>query len=154
MGPRQGIIDKLIPIREKSIPKQESDRTKVLKYLKFEGIHAWHAVGFSTPKERLMKTLIALVVAFLFVFTDSKASKPEDDNLIGNGKNKSLFVVRAKKKFVGATVEVYSSQGKLVTTQNLYKRKMIIDFADVKKDTYTIRMVKGGATKEFHFVKI
>jgi hypothetical protein len=101
-----------------------------------------------------MKTLIALVVAFVFLITDAKASQREDDNLIGNGKNKSLFVVRAKKKFVGATVEVYSSQGKLVTTQNLHKRKMIIDFANVKKDTYTIRMVKGDASKEFQFVKI
>jgi hypothetical protein len=111
-------------------------------------------VGIGTPKERPMKTLIALVVAFVFLFTDSKASQPEDDNHTGNGKNKSLFVVRAKKKFVGATVEVYSSQGRLVTTQNLHKRKMIIDFADVKKDTYTIRIVKGDSSKEFHFVKI
>ena len=102
-----------------------------------------------------MKTLITLVVAFVFLTTDShRLPSLMMTTIIGHGKNKSLFVFKAKKKFVGATVEVYSSQGKLVTTQNLHKRKMIIDFADVKKDTYTIRIVKGDATKEFQFVKI
>jgi hypothetical protein len=100
-----------------------------------------------------MKTLIALVVAFIFLTTDSRATVQSDDSSISHSKNKSLFVFRTKKKLVGATVEVYSSQGKLVTTQNLSKRKTIIDFADVTKDTYTIRIVKGATTKEYRFVK-
>lgn len=100
-----------------------------------------------------MKTLIALAVAFIFLTSDSRAAVPSDETILGHGKNKSLFVFRAKKKFVGATVEVYSSQGKLVTAQNLSKRKMIIDFGDVTRDVYTIRIVKGAETKEFQFVK-
>lgn len=101
-----------------------------------------------------MKTLITLVVAFVFLATVSPAAVPADDTIIGHGKNKSLFVFKAKKKFLGATVEVYSSQGKLVTAQNISRRKMIIDFAYVKKDTYTIRIIKGDAKKELQFVKI
>jgi hypothetical protein len=100
-----------------------------------------------------MKTLIALVVAFIFLTTDSQGAGSGDNTIVGHGKNKSLFVFRAKKKFAGATVEVYSSQGKLVTAQSIHKRKMIIDFGDVSKDIYTIRIVKGAETKEFRFVK-
>lgn len=99
-----------------------------------------------------MKTLITLVVAFILVTTDSRGAG-SGDNMFGHGKNKSLFVFRAKKKFAGATVEVYSSQGKLVTAQSIHKRKMIIDFGDVTKDIYTIRIVKGAETKEYRFVK-
>lgn len=100
-----------------------------------------------------MKTLITLVVAFILLTTNSLAAMPNDETIIGHGKNKSLFVFRAKKKFVGATVEVYSSKGKLVTAQSLNKRKMIIDFGDVSTDTYTIRLVKGASTKEYRFIK-
>ena len=100
-----------------------------------------------------MKTLTALVVAFIFLTTDSQGAGSSDNTIVGHGKNKSLFVYKEKKKFAGATVEVYSSQGKLVTAQSIHRRKMIIDFGDVSKDIYTIRIVKGAATKEFRFVK-
>jgi len=99
-----------------------------------------------------MKTLIALVVAFI-ITTGTTAVVARDSNVVGHTKNKSLFVFKAKKKFVGATVEIYTSQGKLLTTQSMSKRKMVIDFGDVTEDTYTIRIVKGDATKEFHFIK-
>lgn len=98
-----------------------------------------------------MKTLIAVVVALLIV-TTGKAAKPEDAIIIGQVKNKSLFVYKTQRKFVGATVEVYSSNGDLLTAQNLEKRKLIIDFRSAVKDTYTIRVVKGNQMREFQFV--
>lgn len=101
-----------------------------------------------------MKTLIALVVAFTFLLSTELAARPGDSRIIGGHvKNKSLFVFKAKKKYVGATVEVYSSQGTLVTAQSLRKRKMIIDFGDVRQDTYTIRITKGSSKKEYQFIK-
>jgi hypothetical protein len=99
-----------------------------------------------------MKTLFAAVVALMIV-TTAKAAKPEDAIIIGQTKNKSLFVYKTQRKFVGATVEVYTSNGDLLTAQNLQKRKLIIDFGSVLKDTYTIRVVKGNDIREFQFVK-
>ena len=98
-----------------------------------------------------MKTLLAVVVAMM-IFTTGKAAKPEDAIIIGQTKNKSLFVYKTQRKFVGATVEVYTSNGDLLTAQNLQKRKLIIDFGTALKDTYIIRVVKGGDTREFQFV--
>jgi hypothetical protein len=62
-------------------------------------------------------------------------------------------VYKAQKKFVGAMVEVYTSNGDLLTAQNIQKRKLIIDFGYALQDTYTIRVVKGDDIKEFQFQK-
>jgi hypothetical protein len=99
-----------------------------------------------------MKTLLAVVVALMIV-TTGKAGKPEDAIIIGQTKNKSLFVYKTQRKFVGAMVEVYTSNGDLLTAQNLQKRKLIIDFGTALNDTYTIRVVKGTVTREFQYVK-
>ena len=99
-----------------------------------------------------MKTLLAVVVALMIV-TTGQAAKPEDAINASQTKNKSLFVYKTQRKFVGAMVEIYTSNGDLLTAQNIQKRKLIIDFGTAQKDTYTIRVVKDGDTKEFQFVK-
>ena len=98
-----------------------------------------------------MKTLITIVVT-LFSLTSANALAPEENFASGKSKD-SLFVLRAEKKFVGATVEIYASTGELVTSKSLNKRKMIIDFGSVMKDTYTIVVVKGDEKQEFHYEK-
>jgi len=100
-----------------------------------------------------MKTLITVVVALVILTTPARAAAPGEAIIIGHSKNKNVFVFKTEKKFVGATVEVYSSQGALVTSQNLHKRKMIIDFGSAMRDTYTIRVVKGTALREYQYVK-
>ena len=50
-------------------------------------------------------------------------------------------------------MEVYYSNGDLVTTHKLEKRKMIIDFCDTKFGEYTIKVVKGDKKQEFYYVK-
>ena len=86
------------------------------------------------------------------IVTTGKAAKPEDAIIIGQTKNKGLFVYKTQRKFVGAMVEVYTSNGNLLTAQNIQKRKLIIDFGSAQKGTYIIRVVKGGDTREFQFV--
>lgn len=68
-------------------------------------------------------------------------------------KDKSLFVLKADKKFIGAKVEILHPNGNVIAEQILQKRKMIIDFDDVKSGSYTIRLVKGNAQKEYTFDK-
>ena len=65
----------------------------------------------------------------------------------------NLFVVKVDKAFEGATVEVYYSNGDLVLSQKLEKRKMIIDFCDTKMGVCTIRVVKGNEKQEYSFIK-
>ena len=66
---------------------------------------------------------------------------------------KDLFVFKTGKKLIGATVEIRSADGDLLTTQNLGNKKMIIDFSSVSLGTYIIRVSKGKHTEEFIYRK-
>ena len=68
-------------------------------------------------------------------------------------KHKNLFVLKADQDFMGATVEVYHSNGDLVTAYTLRKRKAIISFSEVEVGEYTIRVVKGDQQQEFKYQK-
>ena len=94
------------------------------------------------------------VLALVFVSLSASASGLQDD-IMGEGpaKYKNLFVVKTDKKFTGAKVEVISAHGDVLTSQNLQKRKMIIDFGSVQIGTYTIRVSKGDRIQEFQYVK-
>jgi len=101
-----------------------------------------------------MKTLIKVIVVVGLFASSTTWAKPFDEGTTAtHTRHKNLFKVKTDKKFVGATVEVFMSNGSLLTSQNMSKRKMIIDFGDSKGGTYTIRLTKGNDTKEFHFIK-
>ena len=97
-------------------------------------------------KNKIQLTLVALLLSSA-VMSSAEAIEP------GPSKYKDLFTLKAEKEFVGAQVEVYNSSGKLITSNSLQKRKMIIDFGDAMFGTYTIRIVKGDDLKEFKYVK-
>ena len=68
-------------------------------------------------------------------------------------KHKNLFVFTTARTMRGAEVRVYFSNGDLVTTQRLRKRKMIIDFCDVRSGDYTIVVQKGNTVEKFTYVR-
>jgi hypothetical protein len=102
-------------------------------------------------KSVLKVSLIVLVVIFSGLTTMAK-DKPKEVEP-GSAKNKNLFVFKAEKKFVGAMVEIIQANGNVISEQLLMKRKMIIDFDNMKDEAYTIRLKKGDAIKEFQFKK-
>ncbi len=69
-------------------------------------------------------------------------------------KEKDLYVLKTDRSFVGAQVSIYSSKGSVMTSQLLKKKKVVIDFSDVKEGFYLIRVSKGKKVKEFQFVKL
>ncbi|HEY3404910.1 MAG TPA: T9SS type A sorting domain-containing protein [Ohtaekwangia sp.] len=99
-----------------------------------------------------MKTLIKVLVASLILF--SLTVHANDESKAGvHGKDKGVFILKTTKKFVGAKVEVFKADGELIAYQNLEKRKVVIDFRDVRLGTYTIRVTKGNAREEYQFIK-
>jgi hypothetical protein len=68
-------------------------------------------------------------------------------------KTKNLFVFKTDKKFVGAQIEVVQANGNIIAKQVLLKRKMIVDFDNVKLGAYTIRITKGNQIQEFQYEK-
>ena len=103
-----------------------------------------------------MKTLVNFFIAFALLFggvVTAQAGTPDEVVDILDSKHKNLFMFKAERKFLGAAVEVYYVNGDLVTSHKLEKRKMIIDFCDVKFGEYIIRIKKGNDVQEYHYVK-
>lgn len=67
--------------------------------------------------------------------------------------DKQLFILKTTRQFKGGEVEVYSSSGFLVTSHRLMRRKMTIDFKNVTRGTYRIKVKKGATVEEFTFTK-
>jgi hypothetical protein len=104
----------------------------------------------------MKKIVILLALGLLIATTMNLSAAPvpvQEEVDVITTKYKNLFVFKADRKMLGAKVEVYSSAGHLVTAQRLHRRKMIIDFCDVKFGEYVIRIVKGDEKQEFHYVK-
>lgn len=80
-------------------------------------------------------------------------AQANDVEVKGSPKHKNFFTLKTNKDLVGAKVEVFYSNGELLTSQKLLKKKMIIDFADARFGTYTIRLTKGDSAKEYQFTK-
>ncbi len=97
---------------------------------------------------KVHRTLFASVIA-MFMAVAATASPVE----VIPTRHQNLFVFTTKKAMRGAEVKVFHAGGDLVTSQRLHKRKMIIDFCDVKAGTYTIVVQKGKAKEEFQYVK-
>jgi hypothetical protein len=104
--------------------------------------------------KKIKITLIGVaVLVIILTHSISGSAATREGELPVTGKYKNLFVFKADRNFVGGKVEVLYSNGDVVTAQTLQKRKMIIDFGDVKHGSYTIRISKGDRVKEFQYNK-
>ena len=100
----------------------------------------------------LTKLLLILVISFLLVSYGSMGGSMDSVSVAGP-RAKELFIYKTEKRFAGATVEILSSNGSVITSSQLQKRKLIIDFAAVSLGIYTIRVSKGKDTREITYVK-
>jgi hypothetical protein len=102
-----------------------------------------------------MKNLLKIIVLTLFIssVTGTITFGGTDPVDVKDVREKNLLVFKANKKLLGASVEVIYSNGDVLTAQILAKRKMIIDFSDVKEGAYTIRITKGKQKEEIQYSK-
>jgi hypothetical protein len=98
--------------------------------------------------------ILVLAIALLVMALSLTASPKNDGVSAVKSKHNSLLVLKTDKKFIGATIEVVSSRGEVITSQTLEKRKMFIDFKDVEQGSYTVRLTKGNEVREFNYLKI
>ena len=98
-----------------------------------------------------MKNL--LIVVLLSVSAPAFAAQAQEQVDVVYSKHQNLFVFKANRKLLGAHVEVLSADGNRVTAQRLMKRKMIINFCDVKSGIYTIVVSKNDLVQKYEFVR-
>jgi hypothetical protein len=100
-----------------------------------------------------MKIHSKILLTLALVVTATAATAAVRAFVIDPPAHKNLFTLKTEKDLIGAQVKVYNFDGELITSQSMQKRKMIIDFADVLDGTYTIKVTKGEASKEYKYVK-
>jgi hypothetical protein len=98
------------------------------------------------------RTRLLLVILVILGAMATKTAFAKEVRLVKT-KNRNLFVLRIDKEYAGAKVEVFYTNGEVVLSQKLEKRKVIIDFCNSISGTYTIRVVKGDMRKEFRYEK-
>lgn len=103
--------------------------------------------------KKLSEILLVSVVVLMVVALPLSASARGEAVDPAAGKYKNLFVFKTDRKLVGGKIEVLSASGDVVTTQTMQKRKLFIDFSDVKEGTYIIRISKGDRIREFKYEK-
>ena len=85
----------------------------------------------------------------------SVAASPKNEGVSAvKSKHNSLLVLKTDKQFLGATVEIVSSKGTVITSHTLEKKKLFIDFKGVAQGSYTVRITKGDQVKEINYLKI
>jgi hypothetical protein len=99
-----------------------------------------------------MKTTVKIIIGLLIASSSAFAASNNEQVDITESNNKHVFVFKVEKEFRGGRIEVLSADGKRVTAQRLMRRKMIIDFCDVKAGVYTIVVKKDDQIKKFEFV--
>jgi len=103
-----------------------------------------------------MKTIIKII--FLGVLTvllsiAAMAHEPAKKWEPAGSKNKNFIVYKASRKLVGGRVEILHANGARIAEQTLEKRKLFMDFQNMKSGSYIVRISKGDLVQEFAFNK-
>jgi hypothetical protein len=116
----------------------------------------WHLFGTSPFIKGIdaMSPAKKYVVLILFWLGISMGSVSAADVIpIISSDSHAVLEIKTEKEFVGGSVLVFNSNKDLVTISRMKRRRLEIDFSTAEFGAYTVRIVKGNETKEFHFMK-
>ena len=102
-----------------------------------------------------MKTLTLFAALSLITISAAFAAPTPKEVTIDvvPSRYQNLFIFKVDRKFKGAHVEVSYANGDVIANLKMEKRKLIINFCDVKYGAYVIKVKKGNNTQEFQYVK-
>ncbi len=96
-----------------------------------------------------MKTLsIILTISFFSLTTNLFAVGSQPDSVTVNSANEGLFMLKVDKDLFGGQVIISYSDGEVVSSMTIKRKRMVIDFDKVKYGSYTITLVKDGIEVE------
>ncbi len=98
-----------------------------------------------------MKTLKVLLVAISVSLSTSLFAKVVPSDTISQETHSShseLIMLRIEKDQIGSKVMVFHSSGDLVMSKTVKRKKLVIDFSEVKYGKYTVILMKDGVEIE------
>ncbi|QSE97835.1 hypothetical protein [Fulvivirga lutea] len=99
-----------------------------------------------------MKTLSLLIIATV-ISVVSYANKPQHSIKIIDTEYKNILKFKVDKELIGATIILSYSNGDIVTKEVLERKRLVIDFCDVKSGEYTVEIKKGNYKKDISISK-
>lgn len=78
---------------------------------------------------------------------------PVEGRDVVHSRKKDVFAFTTDRSMRGAELKVFFSNGDVLVSERMRRRRMVIDFAEVRRGTYTIVVMKDGATKTFQYEK-
>ncbi|MEQ8362411.1 MAG: hypothetical protein RH948_06040 [Cyclobacteriaceae bacterium] len=100
-----------------------------------------------------MKTLSIILISFFSLSATLFAATPDSIAVVETSQQ-DHFVMKVDKDLLGGKVFVTYSTGEVVSTMTIKRKKMVIDFDNVKFGSYSIKVVKDGVEiDEFNFNK-
>ena len=96
-----------------------------------------------------MKTIaiLSLIIASHAVPFSMARQQSKNQSLNPN----HIYLLRVDGRFRGGEVEVMAQNGDTILKEILNKRRMKIDFRNVKPGTYTIKLKKGMLVEQFAY---
>lgn len=97
-----------------------------------------------------MKTITKILSISLVLISATLMAAPmhSDSVSVVETNKKNLFIIKINNDMKGGEVKVIHSSGEVVTSMEMNKKKIIIDFCDVKFGVYTIKVMKNGEEVE------
>ena len=98
-----------------------------------------------------MKTLKVLLVAILVsISTNMFANVIPSDSIKHetHSSQSELIMLRIEKDQLGSKLMVFHSSGDLVMSKTVKRKKLVIDFSEVKYGKYTVVLMKDGLELE------
>jgi hypothetical protein len=98
--------------------------------------------------KRIMLLTCVLLAGFSASIQGAKEKKPVQAIC-----RMDIYYFKVAKEFLGAELQVYSSDGVKLLSEKVGRRKVLIDFYYEDPGRYIIQFVKGHTKQEFSFVK-
>lgn len=99
-----------------------------------------------------MKKSIALILFLIVTIVSFGNGHKNTHHVHVRAARMHIVYMKLDREIVGATLEVYSEQGKLILTQILSERKILLDFDNQHGGIYKIKIIKGDEIEEMDYI--
>jgi hypothetical protein len=101
-----------------------------------------------------MKALNLFLCFVFFASSGFSADPCKNEPISVLSRKRDIFYFKVCKDFIGARIEVYSSEGELLVTDEITNPKVLVDFFFEKEGDYLIKFKKNEDEKSFTYSKV
>ena len=94
-----------------------------------------------------MKTLSILLISLFSLSTNLYATVTVADSVVAEAQD-DLYMLKVEKDLFGGQLVVTSSSGEVVSTMTIKRKRILINFEELKFGEYFVKIVKDGVEVE------